>query len=62
MGQAGAMGKCQLCDSHINGRLRDREEGSITGIIGHVAQCPARAFSGLSEPFISGPWLLSGNC
>ena len=23
MGQAGAMGKCQLCDSHINGRLRN---------------------------------------
>ena len=47
MGQPGAMGKCQLCDSHINGRLRDREEGSITAIIGHIARCSARRFSGL---------------
>ena len=23
MGQPGAMGKCQLCDSHINGRLQN---------------------------------------
>ena len=30
------MGKCQLSDSHINGRLRDREEGSITAIIKHL--------------------------
>ena len=23
MGHSGAMGKCQLCDSPVNGRLRD---------------------------------------
>ena len=32
------MGKCQLCDWHANGRLRDREEGSITGIIVHAGR------------------------